>query len=155
MARKLSRETTRAIEWDCTQLLTRFFNAFDAWHYDEMAAMFAPDGVWHRASQELQGATILLALNARSCTQRVRHVVTNILGRGTTTVQVERVDLQAGDAALLCSDGLTEMLPDGRIAAVLESEPDPRGACERLVAEANEAGGKDNITAVVARFEVA
>jgi SnoaL-like domain len=78
MACKLSRETTRAIEWDCTQLLTRFFNAFDAWHYDEMAAMFAPDGVWHRAGQELQGAAILLALNARSRTQTVRHVVTNV-----------------------------------------------------------------------------
>jgi protein phosphatase len=47
------------------------------------------------------------------------------------------------------------MLPDDRIAAVLAAESDPRGACERLVAEANEAGGRDNITAVVARFEVA
>jgi protein phosphatase len=86
---------------------------------------------------------------------RYRHVVTNILGRGTAKVQVERVDLQAGDALLLCSDGLTEMLPDGWMAAVLESEADPRGACERLVSEANAAGGKDNITVVVARFEVA
>jgi protein phosphatase len=86
---------------------------------------------------------------------RLRHVVTNVLGRGTAEVRVERVGLQAGDVLLLCSDGLTEMLPDDRIAAVLESEADPRGACERLVSEANQAGGKDNITAVVARFEVA
>jgi protein phosphatase len=86
---------------------------------------------------------------------RYRHLVTNILGRGKTTVQVVRVDLQAGDAVLLCSDGLTEMLPDVRIAAVLGSEPDPRAACTRLVSEANAAGGRDNITAVVARFEVA
>jgi protein phosphatase len=84
---------------------------------------------------------------------RARHAVTNLLGRGTTTVHVERVDLQAGDAVLLCSDGLTEMLPDGRIAAVLGSESDPRAACQRLVSEANEAGGEDNITAVVARLE--
>jgi serine/threonine protein phosphatase PrpC len=47
------------------------------------------------------------------------------------------------------------MLPDEWMAAVLGSEDDPRGACTRLVSEANEAGGKDNITAVVARFEVA
>jgi protein phosphatase len=86
---------------------------------------------------------------------RARHLVTNILGRGTTTVQVEKVDLQAGDAVLLCSDGLTDMLPDDRMAAVLGSELDPRAACQRLVSEANEAGGRDNITAVVARFEVA
>jgi protein phosphatase len=86
---------------------------------------------------------------------RYRHVITNLLGRGTVTVHVERVDLQAGDALLLCSDGLTEMLPDERLSAVLESEADPREACTRLVAEANGAGGKDNITAVVARFEMA
>jgi serine/threonine protein phosphatase PrpC len=86
---------------------------------------------------------------------RYRHLVTNILGRGTATVQVESVDLRAGDAILLCSDGLTEMLPNDRVAAVLGSEADPRAACERLVAEANRAGGRDNITAVVARFEEA
>jgi protein phosphatase len=86
---------------------------------------------------------------------RLRHVVTNILGRGTVAVQVEQVDLQAGDAVLLCSDGLTEMLPDEGIAAVLGPESEPGAACEKLVAEANRAGGKDNITAVVARFDVA
>jgi hypothetical protein len=78
MARNLSRDAVRAIEWDCTQVLTRFFNAFDQWRYDDMAAMFAPDGVWQRAGKALQGAAILLALNARSRTQTVRHVVTNI-----------------------------------------------------------------------------
>ena len=55
---------------------------------------------------------------------------------------------------LLCSDGLTEMVPDERIADVLGDEAEPQGACERLVAAANEKGGKDNITAVIARFEV-
>jgi SnoaL-like domain len=78
MAHNLDREAARAIEWDCTQLLTRFFNAFDQWRYDDMAAMFAPDGVWHRAGKSLKGATIMDALNARSRTQTVRHVVTNI-----------------------------------------------------------------------------
>ena len=78
MGHNLSREAARAIEWDCTQVLTRFFNAFDQWRYDDMAAMFAPDGVWHRAGKPLKGAAILEALNARSRTQTVRHVVTNI-----------------------------------------------------------------------------
>jgi protein phosphatase len=45
------------------------------------------------------------------------------------------------------------MLDDGRIAEILAAEAEPEAACKRLVAQANEAGGHDNITAVVARFE--
>jgi protein phosphatase len=81
-----------------------------------------------------------------------RHVVTNILGGDEPGVQVElhRLDLRPDDVLLLCSDGLTEMIPDDRIAVILREEPDPQRACERLVAEANRQGGKDNITVVVA-----
>jgi protein phosphatase len=84
-----------------------------------------------------------------------RHVVTQFLGRGEAGVgaEVRRHDLETGDTVLLCSDGLTDMLDDGRIAAILGAAGDPRAACERLVAEANDRGGRDNITAVVARFE--
>lgn len=84
-----------------------------------------------------------------------RHVITNVLGGPRPGVQVEmhKLDLEAGDVVLLCSDGLTEMVPEARLATLLwEEQDDPRRACERLVAEANERGGKDNITALVARF---
>jgi protein phosphatase len=87
-----------------------------------------------------------------------RHVVTNALGGTEPGVRAEmhKLDLEAGDVMLLCSDGLTEMVPDARIAVLLrEAQGDPRRACERLVAEANERGGKDNITAVVACFGAA
>jgi protein phosphatase len=81
-----------------------------------------------------------------------RHVVTNSLGGGAPGAQVElhRLDLRPDDVLLLCSDGLTGMIPDGRIAVILREEPDPQRACERLVAEANLHGGTDNITVVVA-----
>jgi PPM family protein phosphatase len=84
-----------------------------------------------------------------------RHMVTNVLGGGQAGVQADvlRVDLEARDVVLLCSDGLTDMLGDDRIAAVLTSESDPQATCERLVEEANAAGGQDNITVVVACFE--
>ena len=65
-------------------------------------------------------------------------------------VELHRLDLRPDDVLLLCSDGLTGMIPDGRIAVILREEPDPQRACERLVAEANLHGGKDNITVVVA-----
>ena len=74
-----TRETARAIEWDCAQALTRFFNDFDRWRYEDMADLFAPDGVWHRAGKALQGKDVIVAeLNKRSRTQTVRHVITNV-----------------------------------------------------------------------------
>jgi protein phosphatase len=86
-----------------------------------------------------------------------RHVVTNIIGGNEKGVQpeVQKVGLEAGDVLLLCSDGLTEMVPNEQIAAVLQDEREPRRACERLIALANEAGGRDNITVIVAQYEAA
>ena len=93
MAQLLSRASARAIEWDCAQVLTRFFNYFDQWRYDDMAELFTPDGVWHRAGKALDSrAAILEALNARSRTQTVRHVVTN--------VQIDVVDADHAEALL-------------------------------------------------------
>ena len=75
----MDRAAARAIEWDCAQTLTRFFNYFDQWRYDDMADLFAPDGVWHRQGKALQGTdAIVSVLNTRSRTQTVRHVITNI-----------------------------------------------------------------------------
>jgi protein phosphatase len=89
-------------------------------------------------------------------THRLRHVVTNIIGGNEPGVRVDahKVDLHPGDRVLLCSDGLSGMLSDDQIAAILAAHDEPQAACERLVAEANAAGGKDNITVLVARFSV-
>jgi protein phosphatase len=84
----------------------------------------------------------------------LRHVVVNVVG-GTDAVRVDvhKMPLDSGDVLLLCSDGLTEMVPDGEILDIVRSEMDPKAACDRLIDRANEKGGKDNITAIVARFE--
>jgi protein phosphatase len=86
-----------------------------------------------------------------------RHVVTNLLGGDRAGVQAElhQLDLHPDDVLLLCSDGLTKMVPDDRIAAILREDLDCRRACERLVAEANLHGGEDNITVIVAHVEEA
>lgn len=61
---------------------------------------------------------------------------------------VVALSLAAGDRLMLCSDGLTDMVPEQRITEVL-AVPAPRAAADRLVADALEAGGTDNITCVV------
>jgi hypothetical protein len=61
-------------------VLTRSCNAFDRWRYDDMAAMFAPDGGWYRSGKSLKGAAILEALNAGSRTHLLL-VVPGTLGR--------------------------------------------------------------------------
>lgn len=57
--------------------------------------------------------------------------------------------LKAGDRLLLCSDGLTNKLRADAILATVLAAPDVEAACEALVARANDAGGEDNITAVM------
>jgi len=78
-----------------------------------------------------------------------RHMLTRTLGL-TPGIQVDEVsiDLESGDRLLLCSDGLTEMLPDDRIAEIL-GEGSPDEAVWELVESANEEGGVDNITVIV------
>jgi protein phosphatase len=87
---------------------------------------------------------------------RLRHVITNVVGGAEAGIFVEAraVELHGGDRLLLCSDGLTEMVTDDAIAEVLRTLRDPEAACQRLLDEANEAGGRDNITIVVARFDL-
>lgn len=57
--------------------------------------------------------------------------------------------LHPGDRILLCSDGLNSMVEDEEIARVLGEEDDPQVACNRLIDLANDAGGHDNITAIL------
>jgi hypothetical protein len=84
---------------------------------------------------------------------RSRHVVTNSLGAsGGVKGEINKTRLQDGDVVLLCTDGLTDLVDDGRIAEVLEWHPDPAAACDRLVDLALESGGRDNVTAVAARY---
>ncbi len=65
-----------------------------------------------------------------------------------TDVDVLEVDTRPGDRLLLCSDGLTDLVADDRIAEVLRLK-DPHSAAAVLTQAALEAGGHDNITAVV------
>ena len=56
------------------------------------------------------------------------------------------------DRLLLCSDGLTTMVADDEALVIMASEDLPESVCRRLVDEANDNGGRDNITVIVAFF---
>ena len=79
-----------------------------------------------------------------------RHVVTRALG-GPERVDADYflLPLPNAERLVLCSDGITEMIDDDAVAAILGEATDPRDAADRLVAEAVRAGGRDNATAVV------
>lgn len=85
---------------------------------------------------------------------RLRHIITNTVGSDPKDVKVElhKLSLEDGDRLLLCSDGLTEMLVDQAINEALAAETDPKPAGERLVDAANAAGGRDNVTVIVADY---
>jgi protein phosphatase len=61
--------------------------------------------------------------------------------------------LRSGDALFLCCDGQWEMTHDPQMAEIIASNDDPQAACEALIAAGNAAGGDDNITSVVVKFE--
>ena len=79
-----------------------------------------------------------------------RNVIIRALGtEPDVAVDESTVALLDGDRLLLCSDGLTAMVAEKQLQAILESEPDPKRAADQLVRAANRAGGIDNITVVV------
>jgi protein phosphatase len=81
-------------------------------------------------------------------------VLSRALGRrDTVELEVHTVDVRSGDAVLLCSDGLTRMVRDEKILEAVLVSDGPEEACEVLVDLANEAGGRDNITTVLLRFD--
>ncbi len=85
---------------------------------------------------------------------RYKHVLTNVLGghAGPVQTEVRHILLEQGDRLLLCSDGLTDMVPDAEIAHVLSRIQDSDQACRALVDLALEAGGRDNVTVVTACY---
>jgi protein phosphatase len=76
-----------------------------------------------------------------------KNVITRALGmRETVQVDVLAHDIQDKDVFLLCSDGLSGMVEDAKIAELVKASPDLETAVSGLVEAANQAGGTDNIT---------
>ncbi len=112
---------------------------------DESLAALTHD---HSVAAQLQSNGEITAEEARSHPKR--SILIRAVGVSRRVeVEVAPVDVRAGDAFLLCSDGIYEMLPDDEIHAVVASAPDAHTAVAWLVDASNQRGGKDNSTALV------
>ncbi len=82
----------------------------------------------------------------------MQNVITRAVGtRPEVTAEITEVELQTGDLFLLASDGLTREVEEAAIRQALDCPADLGDICLRLVAMANKAGGRDNITCVLVR----
>jgi serine/threonine protein phosphatase PrpC len=82
------------------------------------------------------------------------NIILQALGTAETVqVDLTYVDLRRGDKLIMCSDGLSGMIRADDIRSVLVSVPEPIDACKVLTDRANQAGGHDNITVIVVRFD--
>jgi len=90
---------------------------------------------------------------AEAETHMFRNVILQALGaQGDITPVTGRIRLRKGDTLLLCSDGLSGKLRSEDIQNIVNSNDDLAIACDELIAEANNRGGEDNITVILARF---
>jgi protein phosphatase len=85
----------------------------------------------------------------------MRHVLTNVVGaREQVELQVTERALVDGEVLMFCSDGLHGEISDETVASILAAESDVVAATDRLVAAVLEQPAKDNVTALVARYQV-
>ena len=130
-------------------------------HVGDSRAYLLHDGILqqltrdHTLAQKLVEAGAFPSVSAAP--RRMQNMLVNCLGgsRSEVDVDVHQVQLADGDWLLLCTDGLTDMVDDAEIAQILQLCADPQDACQTLVAQALNHGGRDNVTIVLARFGMA
>ncbi len=102
----------------------------------------------HSVVQELIDAGTITEADA--AVHPERHIITRALG-GQDAVEADYyvLPLASAERIVLCSDGVSGMIDDAEIAAIMRAADDPRDAADQVVAAAVAAGGRDNATAVV------
>jgi protein phosphatase len=113
----------------------------------------------HRLTQDHTYAQILADLGAIPAHEVVkhqfRHVLTRYLGAPKPVkADVNQLQLQDGDQVLLCTDGLTGMVDDATIAAILRNGKSAQETCQSLITAAMNQGGTDNVTVALARYRI-
>lgn len=128
------------------------FNVGDSRVYRWIDGGLSQVTVDHSEVQELVDAGVITAEEAR--VHPARNVVTRSLGTDYAyQSDVWVLPPYAGERFIICSDGLTNEVPDERMRDILQACPDPQVAAEELVRAAVEAGGRDNVTVVVVNLD--
>lgn len=118
---------------------------------DGTLSQLTADHSW--VAEQLRAGTLTAAEAER---HPWRNVVTRALtGGAEPALDVADLDPRAGDRLMLCSDGLSGVVPDAALARILADAASAETACARLIEAANEAGGPDNITVAVLNLDVA
>jgi serine/threonine protein phosphatase PrpC len=127
-------------------------------HVGDSRAYLFRDGQLKRLTQDHSLVGELVRRGKLTEEQAEEHPQRSIITRALGPEPVVEVDtwvypVRDGDILLLCSDGLTSMVPEARISGILAAADGIESAADRLIQDANDAGGRDNITVVLFRLE--
>jgi serine/threonine protein phosphatase PrpC len=127
-------------------------------HVGDSRAYLFRDGTLQRLTQDHSLVDELVRRGKLTEEQAAEHPQRSIITRALGPEPDVEVDTwtypaRSGDVVLLCSDGLTSMISEIRVREVLSAHDDLDAAADALIHEANEAGGRDNITVVLFRLE--
>lgn len=115
--------------------------ADEAWvaHVGDSRAYLARDGQLHQVTDDHRSGGLLGGGR-----------ITQALGTSDDIdPDIAHLELEPGDRLMLCTDGLSDMVDDGRVEEITTGVDAPQTACDDLVTAAKEAGGADNITVIV------
>lgn len=127
-------------------------------HVGDSRIYLIRDGAAHQLTEDHSWVAAQVRAGALSPEEASHHEwrsrILRAIGMGLV-VQVDRaiLDLNTSDKLLLCSDGLSNYLSPAELAQGANKFPDPQEACQWLVRLANQRGGQDNITALMACFQ--
>lgn len=124
-------------------------------HVGDSRAYLLRDGILDQITKDHTYVQSLVDAGEITAEEATRHPRRNLLNRAIDGIHTVEADLsmretRPGDRYLLCTDGLSGVVPDDSLAEVLRTDSDPTGAVTRLVDMALEAGAPDNVTVVVA-----
>jgi PPM family protein phosphatase len=127
-------------------------------HVGDSRAYLFRDGTLERLTQDHSLVEELVRQGKLTPEQAAGHpqrsIITRALGpEASVDVDTWTYPVRAGDILLLCSDGLTTMISEDRVAEILSGAGSLDGTADALIDAANEAGGRDNITVVLFRLE--